>query len=285
MQAPSSEIKAFFEQALAYDRQGDPYNAIKLYKRIVKLAPHWVPPFARLAELYKYRREWKPALHYAKKTVVLEPGHQLAWWTIGIAATALRKWRVAHRVWKKFGFDPGQPWRVPLSVRLQYQGRFELLFARSVDPARAIIENIPDPASGRRFHDLVLYDNVVAGHQVVGRHRFPVYDELALIKPSLFHTFSCVLHTGERKAVRLLDDICREAGLGFENWSNASRVKTGVLQNSLPEYNVPDRLAGNETTGKVLVAIAAPGEGDVLRVLSSWEVISLQTYSDLECHL
>lgn len=269
---------------MTYDRGGDPYNAIKLYKRLIKLAPDWSPPYARLSFIYKYRRDWKPALHYSKKTVVLEPGHQMAWWTIGIASTALKKWRMARRVWKKFGYDPQQRSKTPLSVRLQYQGQFELLWARSIDPARAMIENIPHPASGRRYHDLVLIDSVVAGHQVVERKRFPVYDELGLFKPSLFHTYSCILHTTDAEAVGQLESICRKAGLGFENWSNASRVRVGQRQGKTPEYYGPD-LHPREEGGGIIAAIAAPDQGEVLRALASWEVVSLQSYSDLECHL
>ena len=284
MQAPSSDIKALFDQAMDYDRQGDPYNAIKLYKRLTKLAPDWAPPYVRLGNLYKYRKEWKPALHYCKKTVVLEPGHQLAWRTIGIAATALKKWRMARRVWKKFGFDPQQRPQNPVSVRLQYEGQFEILWARPVDPARALIENIPHPASGRRYHDLVLYDSIIAGYQVTGNRRFPVYDELGLFKPSVFHTFSCLLHTNTPDAIGALERICREAGLGFENWSNAARTRTGIRQNHLPEYYSPD-LSPRQESGGTIAAIAAPSQEDVLRALASWKVITLQSYSDLECHL
>ncbi len=284
MQAPSPEIKALFEQALAYDRQGDPYNAIKLYKRLIKLAPDWAPPFARLGMLYKYRREWKPALHYCKKAVVLEPGNQMAWWTIGIAATAQRRWRTAQRVWKKFGFSHRQKQGRPISIRLKYGRQFELLWADPIDPARACIANVPHPASGRRFQDLVLYDNVVAGHHVLGARRFPVYDELGVFKASVFHTFSCILHTEAPEDVRQLEKICRKAGLGFENWSNAARLKTAAQPGSLPEYFGPEFWQPADAEC-VIAAIAAPDEGDVLRVLSTWEVITLQTYSDLERHL
>jgi len=106
MESPSPDMKALFEQALHYDRAGDIYNAIKLYKHVAKHTPHWAPPFERLGTLYKYRQDWKAALHYIKKSVALNPGNQKAWWDLGIAATALKRWRIAKNVWSKFGLHP-----------------------------------------------------------------------------------------------------------------------------------------------------------------------------------
>ena len=75
MQEPSQELRVLYEEALQYEAARDHYNAVKLYKRIVKEARHWAAPLTRLGEIYKYRQEWKPALYYNKKAASLDAGN------------------------------------------------------------------------------------------------------------------------------------------------------------------------------------------------------------------
>ncbi len=55
MQYPSEDIKAFYEAAVLYEERGDPYHAVKLYKKVIKLAPEWPLAYARLGQFYKNR--------------------------------------------------------------------------------------------------------------------------------------------------------------------------------------------------------------------------------------
>jgi tetratricopeptide (TPR) repeat protein len=284
MERPPPEIVELYEKALGYDERGDVYSAIKLYKKIVKLAPAWPPPFQRLGSIYKYRREWKPALHFFKKAVALDSGDRASWWDLGIAATALNKGRIARSVWSKFGQTPEAGWRPSaVSLRVAYEGQYEILWADAVDPARAIIQNIPNPASGRHFRDTVLIDRVVSGHHVVRNKRYAVYDELGLYKGSGYLTYSCTLTTEGYQEVQLLEKICLEAGLGFEVWSGAARQYSPRLSRATPEYYSPGLLEERCADG-VLVALAAQRERHVLQALRSWEVISLRSFSDLRRH-
>jgi len=284
MDVPARHISELFEAALDYENRGDAYNAIKLYKKVAKLAPQWAPPLQRLGMIYKYRLEWKPALYYVKKSLAADPGNRSAWWDLGIAATALRKWRLARNVWNKFGQSPTAGWRPgPLSIRLSYDKQYEILWADSVDPARAIIQNIPHPASGRQFRDVVLYDRVVSGYHVVRNKRFPVHEELGLYKRSGYQTYSCLLETTEPADVYTLENLCREADLGFEIWSNATRQFSPQQGQSVPEYYDPGTLSGDLDT-QVHVALAARRKKHILQVLNSWTIISLAQYSDLRQH-
>ena len=284
MEVPPN-INALYEDALRYDHQGDTYNAVKLYKKLTKLAPQWAPPFQRLGAIYKYRGEWKPCLHYNKKTVALDSGSQYAWWDLGIAATALKKWRIARNVWSKFGKAPVQGWQPgPVSIRLEYDGKYEILWADSIDPARCQLRNIPHPASGHRYRDILLFDRIASGYQVVHHKRFPVYPVLGLFKRSSFSTYSCRLHTGEAAAIAALEQLCREANLGFELWSNATRSYAPAPGAGNPEYYGPDLFGELPAEGAVEVAIAAKREKQVLQVLKNWTIISLQTFSDLKSY-
>ncbi len=283
MNYPSDDIATLFEQASIHDEQGDVYNAVKLYKRIIRLAPDWQPPYARLGQLYKLRQDWKAALHYNKKAVALHTLDRHAWWNVGIAATALRKQRLANNVWSKFGLENA---RLPhrLCVRVQYARQFELIWARPIDPARAVIESIPAPVSDRRFQDIILTDGTIAGYNVVRNQRFPVYDELGVLKRSVFHTFSCWVEVPVRQDLMLLSKLCQEAGLGMENWSNATNVLAAQIQKNLPEYYGQDGL--RSSAGRMLhIAIAAPGRQEATEVLQTWAAICIGSYTELILHL
>ncbi len=276
---PSAAIQKRLEEAQQYEQKGDNYHAIKIYKRIIQLAADWHMPYARLSNIYKNCREWKACLHYSKKAVAIQVQDRECWWNMGIAATALKKERLANRVWAKFGQDQiGQEEKV--CVQLQYGHHFEIIWAKPIDPARGFIANIPHPASGRRYQDLILFDNEVIGFNVVKYKKIPVLKELGVLKHSFYQTFSCQLHTTEQADLIIAAKMCKEAGLGFENWSNATLVQACSSQIALPEYYGNDFLA-LECNNFFQIAIAAPKRSEVEEVLRNWQLVTLKNVGDL----
>ena len=276
--------KQLFEEAERYGKLGDVYHAVKLYKRIIKLEPDWPAPYLALGRIYHQRREWKPAFHYFKKTVAFLPELREGWWCLGIAATALKKRRIARSVWSKFGLSqlPGKP----EGLRLTYDNTFEILWMSAIDPAQARILSIPHPASGFRFRDEVLYERKPVGHHIVSNRRVPVYQELGIMKRSHYRTYSCLLHHASAKQIQQLERLCYDARLGFEIWSNAARSMVIDNPQAFPEYYGRSILPAQEETpdDHALIAIAAMHQVEVLHVLDAWEVISLGQYSDLRAY-
>lgn len=278
---PTEQHRALFEQAQQYEAAADPYNAVKLYKLVAREAPQWEQPYLRLGHLYKYRREWKPALYYNKRAVTLEVSNRQAWWDVGLAATAIGKLKQARRVWEKFGWNAQkqQPLK-PVSVRLQFQNQFEVLWVQRVSPCLGYIRSIPQPASGRRYGDLVLIDNVVRGYHSSGMYRLPIYDELGLKKCGHYGAFSCTLLQATEEDIKLLQQLCLEQNLGFEVWGNAAQAATVRATGGKPEY-----CAFNwDTAPELLIAIAARQEAEALSVLKNWEVISLKSFTGFRAH-
>lgn len=278
MEYPSDEIKELYQQALVYDDQGDVYNAVKLYKRIIRLDTDWAPPYFQLGYIYKKRQEWKACLHYHKKFLARSPSEKKAWWNLGIAASALNKWRIARNVWSKFGLSPTES--APCCIQLKTATRFELFWVKSLDPARGRITNIPFPASDRRYGDIILFDKEVVGYNVVGNKKVPIYPELGLYKRSVYRTWSCFLVGATLKDVETLENLCQNAALGFEVWSNASRAFSPRLENQLPEYYSPSELNAAPEEG-IIVALAGKREKAIVDTLKSWEVISLKQFTSL----
>ncbi len=286
MESPSADIVAMYQEAEAYHEHGDVYNAVKLCKRIIKRVPTWYPPHALLGDIYKYRQEWKAALHYNKKSVALDASDRNAWWNIGIAATALKKTRLARSIWAKFGLSEAEKLPNLKSVRIAFGKQFDIIWVRPLDPARGVISSIPSPATGRCWRDTILLDGVVAGYNVVNGKKYPVFEALGLYKRSRYHTFSCKVYLENADDLKNLERLCLESGLGFENWSNAAWMFSNQHQkNALPEYYGTDSQKMPDSMREAHVAIAARKQQEVEEVLRAWQLISLGYFSDLTCHL
>lgn len=283
---PAEEAKQFYDQALAYDEAGDVYNAIKLYKRAIKLQVEWPVPYFRLLSIYKRRQEWKPSYHYAKRYLALDPADPIMWWDLGIAATALKKWRIAKNVWSKFDIPSSFPkgHKAVFSLALSYGKQMELVWARPLCPARAEIISIPRSDSRRYYKDVVLYDRQqLRGHNISGHHKLPIYEYLGHWKHSNYRTYSCWIYTGEEKDIETLASLCFNAGLGFENWSNSALNTIPKKRKKKPEfYNL--KTSQETPEAAQWVAMAAYNRRDVERLLRQWQLISLKEYGPLEQH-
>jgi tetratricopeptide (TPR) repeat protein len=280
---------ALYEEALRYDKVGDVYTAVKLLKKVIRLVPDWPESFVALGRIYHRRREWKPAFHYWKKAVALDADDREAWWHLGLAATGLGRKRVSTTVWGKFGFNDIALIQ-PLGLELKTPDGYEILWMQPMDASRGRILSIPHPASGMRYRDLMLYDRrSQRGTNVVQRRRVPIFQALDRLKRSPYQTFSCLLHTSDEKSIRRLEQLCFEAGLGFEVWSNASRaiqlnptLASDAERKAFPEYY--SDLLPREDHGTTLAALAAIHPAEVERCLNDWQIITLAAFSDLKHH-
>lgn len=273
-------------QALAYDRAGDVYNAVKLYKRVIRMAPDWSAPFSFLSLIYKQRNEWQPSLHYSQKAVENNPFDEAAWRNLGIAATALKRWELAKKAWHQLGFKISKNKKKPalnpspIIVRLNPNTKPEVVLAKRIDPARARIQSVPQPSSKHGFQDLILFDNKPNGYHYVGGKKFPVFDALEMIRPSVYFTFAVELLTDSMKDVLTLEKLCQEANLGFDNWSNAYRMTKNAKENGGESYDI----SAFPSTEKeqFLVAIGAEKDSEVVEILEAWQVISLKNFGRIQ---
>jgi len=211
---------------------------------VIRIDPEWADPFVALGTIYHRRREWKPAFHYWKKALALDADDREAWWHLGLAAVGLNRMRVARSVWDKFGFGKTSLDK-PLALEIrQPEAGYEIIWMQPLDAGRCRILSIPHPGSGLRYRDTMLYDRrAQTGTNVVAKRRVPIFRSLSRLKRSPYQTFSCLLHTSSEAKIRQLEQLCFDAGLGFEVWSNASRTTrinrhnaTEKEKNSFPEY-------------------------------------------------
>lgn len=276
------EHNDLFEKAQRAEQQGDAYEAVKLYRLLTKQVPNWSEPFFRLARIYKDRQEWKPSFHFHKRTVALDTTNREAWWNLSIAATALKKDRLARSIWTKFGWDRDKQASQPYGLQLSYQDAYEILWMHPLDPCRARILSIPHPGSRLRFREVVLYDRQKVGYHVVDNRRIPIYESLGSFKRSPYQTFSCLLHTTDADSIQQLEQLANKAGIGFEIWSNASRAFTPEHRNAFPEYY--SNLHPDEYIDHCLIALAAIHEAEIQHLINSWQLLTFDEYSDLRAY-
>ncbi|MBK7475000.1 MAG: hypothetical protein IPI11_02880 [Haliscomenobacter sp.] len=190
------------------------------------------------------------------------------------AKTAWRK-----TVWQKF--TPPAPQGALISLRLEHSGLFELTWAKTLDPVRAMLFSIPHPDSDFQYRDIVLFDREQVGINISGKRKVPVFSVLGRIKRSFFQTFTCVLHQTTAQSIQRLEALCADAGIGFEIWTDASWSKTISVAGKIPEY-FGKQVFPTPADTEVWAALASKSESDILQVLSNWRIISLGSFSNLE---
>lgn len=178
---------------------------------------------------YKYQRDWTRSLEHNLRAVELSPElDQSSCWNAAIAATALGNWPEARRQWAACGLkiEPGEAEIEDdygtVSVRINPWGKAETLYAKRIDPARAYLMNVPLPASGYRFRDLVLHDGAKTGERQFDGRAVPVFNAMQRLRQSDFITFAAFVAC---PSVKDCDDACERTapGIGLvEDWSGIS---------------------------------------------------------------
>jgi hypothetical protein len=215
-----------FERLLAMVRDDDPERA----------AYHYMAGLAS-----KYLGWWKASLAHNQRSLALRDAvDEASAWNAGIAATALGDWAEVRRLWSCVGIKlPGGDGPVEghfgvCSVRLNPSADGETVFADRIDVVRARITNVPLPASGFAFGDVVLHDGASTGQRSYGGSRVPVLNVLERQQRSAYTTVAAFVTAPTPDDVDALVSP-GHPGLGLvEDWT--SSVKTLCLRCS---YGVP----------------------------------------------
>jgi hypothetical protein len=108
-----------------------------------------------------------------------------------------------------------------IPVRVAVADHPEVVWCSRIDPARAVLLNVPTPETGRRFKDLVLHDGEPRGVRRLEGVELSVVDELAVLTPSSFQTW-CV--TVEARSLEDRDALLASLKHGdgaAEDWTDS----------------------------------------------------------------
>lgn len=253
------------EQAQDLSDEGRDDEAIALYHKAIKLDPEKSESYYNIGLIHKYRNNWKESFKYNASANELNPEDEAARWNLGIAATALRDWATARRVWKENGMtlkDGNGPIEDNFGltpVRLNSDGNGEVVWARRIDPVRAKIVNVPLPESGYLPGDIVLHDGAAVGYRKYGEVEKPVFNVLELFERSNYKTFKVTIQANEQREIDELEEFLEEHGMISEDWTTNYRVICRACSEGRPHQ---EHDAENESVwvSEHEIGVGAPSE-------------------------
>ena len=263
--------------AVRYDRKGsacrdagDVDAAIRWYQKAIEQAPNWSVPWYNLGLTHKYTRNWQESYRCNAEAMRLAPTDEAAIWNTGIAATALGNWAEARRAWKSYGLEiedgegPIEMNYGSVPIRLHPDDHAEVVWARRIDPARAVLVSIPLPESNHRHGDLVLHDGAPAGYRRAGGREVAVFNELELLASSGEGTFEVTIQAATADDLVSFEETFERLGCATEDWSSIRYLCRECSEGNPHEHPEP------EIEGEHRFAIASPSRELVERGLKAW---------------
>lgn len=222
-----------------WDR-GNDAEALKLYEKSIALDPSVPNALYNAGLVYKYQGKWEESLRYNARAHELDPNEESIQWNLAIAATALRRWDLARKIWLEIGLeldDSEGPVSLSLGqtpVRLNPDSEAEVVWGERIDPVRLRIESIPFPDSGYRLNDIVLHDGAATGYRTFKGQDLPVFNVLELFEPSDLSTYVAVVRVADEPAVDALREAAFAADLAMEDWSGNVRILCKQCSEGVP---------------------------------------------------
>ena len=241
----------------------------------VRLDPHNTDGWFNLGVYTKLSQQWQAsALCNVRATQIADfPEGSPEYWNLGIAATALHDWSTARYAWAKFGLPIAEG---SDEVREDYgiapvrifspNDSAEVVWGWRICPARVQVTNVPWPASGHRWHDIVLHDGAPNGYRTWGGQDYPVFDELERWSRSDVATLECLVQGEEGDIVELLQEF--PEGTGAEDWTKSVRSLCRQCSEGHPDagHKHGNFLASDD--GRIIGIAAARDVAE--QILDSW---------------
>jgi tetratricopeptide (TPR) repeat protein len=245
-----------------------------LYSVAARIDPKWSSPWYNLGLQAKYKCEWQASLRYNQKSAQLDPEDEASWWNLGIAATALRDWQEARRAWRRCGIEvpegSGEIQSLDMSccVRLNPHLDGEVVWGERLDPARALIQNVPLFESGHRYKDIILTDGAQEGTRVSkSGDEYPVFNELEIWKASSYSTFRSNILAPDEAVEQRLVTLCQENDIGIDDWSAIRILCSACSRGSPGPHNCADH---DLDSGARRIGFGAIDRSHLLSVLELW---------------
>jgi len=281
--SPQQRADDLFEAAKAKSDEGDDDAALSLYLESLALDRDQPSALYNVGLIYKYRREWKESLRYNRLAAELRPDDEATNWNLGIAATALREWRLAREAFRrasikveegddpivaKFGYTP-----VRLNGFEDTDGQPEVVWAHRLSPVTARISNIPTPEARFRYGDVVLHDGAATGTRFFapGDER-PVFNVFELFEPSNFITFDVDLMAPDEESIQALNTLCEAAGIAMEDWTESVNYLCKACSEGRAHEQHDHSAQSDEWQKKRRIGLAYPDSAKVHAVLEQWRM-------------
>jgi len=227
--------------------------------------------------IHKYRGQWRDSFKYNKRAFELDPSDEASRWNLAIAATALRDWKTARDVWKLCGMTL-QGEEGPIAdnfgttpIRLDPDGKGEVVWAQRLCPVRARILNLPFPESGVAYGDVVLHEGAPVGSRLdsAGKEK-SVFNMLEMFEPGNYSTYVVNAQADSKVLVQALEALCEERGMAFEDWHASVNPICRACSEGRPHERHEHEIRAKEWNPERLIGIGARRPEEVEAVLEAW---------------
>lgn len=274
------------KQANACCKTDDYAGAAKHFQAAREAMPSsWDAQFG-VGVAMKWLCRWEECLEASQNATQLRHDRIGAWWNLGIASTALGKWRLARQAWREANIqveindEPLEMKAGNSPVRLKTTNN-EVVWCQRLDPARARIQNVPSPESAHRYGDVVLVDGEPVGSRRHGGRDFPVFNELQILEASTFGTFVIEIEHPTQEEAQALEMLGND-DVHIEDWSNIRLICKQCSEGTPHEHHDED---ASEFPPVRSFAIAARTEAEIAPVLASWQTSSAVSIGPIQCLL
>ncbi|MGH8081115.1 MAG: hypothetical protein ACREP7_11100, partial [Lysobacter sp.] len=232
-------------------------------------------PWFNIGLVHKYRGEWEASLQANRAALERDATHEGACWNLGIAATALHDWPSAREAWKRYRIDlPEGEGPIDIdfgmaALRLHLDGSGEVVWCDRIDPARGRIRNVPFPASGHRYADIVLHDGASNGKRRIGDREYMVFDELMLWQASPYSTFEACIVTPQPELLATLAERIHRGGGQIEDWTESVRYICKACSEGDPDRAHDHPVADADGDARQL-GLAAVEESMLRAAINDW---------------
>lgn len=283
------KIDKLFDQAHALDQQGLEDDAIEKYKQVIALDPEYSTCYYNIGLIYKYRNDWPNSFEYNQKAYEQNPDSEAARWNLGIAATVLRDWETARKVWRDAGVeldendDPinGDFGLNPVRLNPDDENA-EVVWALRVCPARAKIVSVPMPESGYLAGDIILNDGAPMGYRMLGDDERAVFNVLDLFEASILSTYKADIKVSEQSDIDALEKQFEAQDIICENWTTNYRILCKACSEGRP-HDEHDHEGEKEWSTEHEIAIAASSQKEIESILNEWKNDSTRIVNELSC--
>lgn len=264
------------QEAQQLDLEEKMEEAIAVYLQAIACDPEKAESHYNLGLIYKYRGDWQQSFEFNQKANLLNPDDEATRWNLAIAATALRNWPVARRMWKENGIelDEGEgPIEMDFGmtpVRLNPDEDAEVVWAKRIDPARARIDSIPFPQSRFHYGDVVLNDGAPVGYRLWNEREYPVFNVLALFESSVYKTCVATVTIESDSDLDALADEMSPTRSHFEDWTQNTRVLCRACSEGRPHEQHDHELDTGWSCERRLGIAIYPGD-DIEQNLNKWQ--------------
>lgn len=234
----------------------------------------WEAQFG-LGVALKWLCRWEDCIEASQNATRLSSDSIGAWWNIGIASTALGKWRLARQAWREANIDVeinDAPLEMEIGnspVRLKTTNN-EVVWCHRIDPARVRIMNVPTAESVHRFGDILLVDGEPVGSRRSGQHDFPVFNELQILDVSRYGTFVVDIENVLPDEAQALEMLSTDY-VHIEDWSTMRSLCKKCSEGHPHEHHDGE---STESSFTRRFAFAARTEAEIAPILASWQTSS-----------